>query len=386
MEEVILKQYPTLFESNSKGNLKEWNLFAVKKNNEYFIKTKYGRKDGALISNYRQIKSGKNKGKINETTIEEQTIKEADAKFEKQQKNGYQQNQETKQTKEEPFFPMLALDFNKRGKDISFPCFVQPKLDGVRGCMFTENSNTKIYSRNYNEYFVFDHIKQNVNIPENLIIDGELFTFNIPFEVLTGISKRSSVDKLKKEQKDQLKLIKFYVFDLYDKSNTSLDFDQRYKLLEDLVNKNLLGPNVVLVKTKEMLNKSDLSKINASFISEGYEGTMLRNKKGAYKLKNRSKDLQKYKLFYDDEFKIIDFEEAQGSEIVFVLEYTNNLGDLSSFKCKPRGEKSYKRDLLDLAKNDFSQFKNKLYTVRYQELLTSGCPRFPIGISFRDYE
>jgi hypothetical protein len=37
-------------------------------------------------------------------------------------------------------FPMLANDFNKRKDKISFPLFVQPKLDGYR---MIYNSKTK---------------------------------------------------------------------------------------------------------------------------------------------------------------------------------------------------------------------------------------------------
>jgi len=410
MSSHVLKQFPTLYETDSKGNLKEWTVSAVVEGNVHFILTRYGRKGGKLISNKRIVKEGKNFGKANETSVSEQTIKEAESKFNKKKKMGHfekvlsinepkqpwtefrdQENPSSKEKQESvslpfKFFPMLALDYNKRGKSIQFPCFTQPKLDGVRGCMIEIQGKTRLFSRTFNEYFVFDHITKSVNIPDGIVLDGELYTQEVPFEDITGIARRSSVSKLNATQLEKLEKIKFYVFDIYDSNKPELSFIDRYNRLIKMV--NLFGSNIVIVPCKKLENPYGLKEVNAEYISDGYEGTMLRNEHGSYKLKNRSKDLQKYKLFEDSEFKIIGFEEAQGSEIVFVLEYSvKDSSELGSFKCKPKGTKEYKRELLDLAKSDFNKhFSGKMYTVRYQELSQKGCPRFPVGISLRDYE
>ena len=41
------------------------------------------------------------------------------------------------------------------------------------------------------------------------------------------------------------------------------------------------------------------------FVSDGYEGIIIRNLEGGYKKKHRSKDLQKWKFFEDDEYEIV---------------------------------------------------------------------------------
>jgi DNA ligase-1 len=36
--------------------------------------------------------------------------------------------------------------------------------------------------------------------------------------------------------------------------------------------------------------------------------------------------------------------------------------------------------------DNIAEYYGKLLTVKYQELTSDGIPRFPVGISFRDYE
>jgi DNA ligase-1 len=49
---------------------------------------------------------------------------------------------------------------------------------------------------------------------------------------------------------------------------------------------------------------------------------------------------------------------------------------------RPRGTHEERAVLL----NNAGSYVAKKLTVRYQELTDDGIPRFPVGISFRDYE
>lgn len=406
----VLKEFPTLYESASntltRGTLKEWRIKVVSEGDEVFIVTEYGKKGGKLAISRRKISSGKNIGKKNETTVQEQAISEATSKFEKKKKTGYSPRQLTiqepdivwterrnetvvsKLPKEErdefKFFPMLALDFSKRGQDIVFPCYIQPKLDGVRGLLMEINNETRLFSRNFIEYTVFDSITKKTNVPKGIILDGELFSHEIPFEEITGLARNHSVKKLSPERLENLKFIHFHVFDLYDQNNPDLTFEERYDKLMKM--QNLFGNQIVIVDTKELNAPEDLEARNSEYIEQGYEGTILRNKNSKYQVNKRSKHLQKYKLFRDSEFKVVDYIVTQDSEFVFVCEYTDTNGELNTFKCRPRGTVKYKQDLILNSQNDFGKFKGRKYTVRYQELSQKGCPRFPVGIAFRDYE
>lgn len=69
-----------------------------------------------------------------------------------------------------PHYPMLAYDYKKKKEYIKFPCYVQPKLDGVRAVGVGKN----FYSRNWIKFPELDHIRDemstiNTNIMVNYI-------------------------------------------------------------------------------------------------------------------------------------------------------------------------------------------------------------------------
>ena len=121
---------------------------------------------------------------------------------------------------------MLAHRYNEKKSEIKFPCFVQPKLDGVR-CVVVGN---KLYSRNGNRFPVLPHIENELKIcnKNNLILDGELFTDDINFEKIVGLVK-----KYKKSEEDEKNSLKIYlnVFDYIDKK---LPLSQRLMNLNKL--------------------------------------------------------------------------------------------------------------------------------------------------------
>ena len=86
--------------------------------------------DGKSVTNISQCE-GKNIGKVNETTPENQAIIEAVAKIKKKLSEEYFESVETAQTVEY-ISPMLAKDFKKESKKVIYPCYVQPKMDGMR--------------------------------------------------------------------------------------------------------------------------------------------------------------------------------------------------------------------------------------------------------------
>jgi hypothetical protein len=103
----------------------------------------------------------------------------------------------------------------------------------------------------------------------------------------------------------------------------------------------------------------------------------LRNKLGLYK-NARSSDLQKFKEFFDSEFKVVDYKEGEGLEggcVIWVCETE----DGQRFACRPRGTRE---ERIELFKNGDRYIGNML-TIRYQELTDTGLPRFPVGICFR---
>ena len=113
----------------------------------------------------------------------------------------------------------------------------------------------------------------------------------------------------------------------------------------------------------------------------GFEGLILRNCNGIYEVNKRSYDLQKYKHFIDEEFDIIDFTEGTGDEkglIIFICETKSG----KTFSVRPKGNHEYRKELFD--NGDY--LIGKKLTVMFQEYSGEGVPRFPVGITIRDYE
>jgi DNA ligase-1 len=112
----------------------------------------------------------------------------------------------------------------------------------------------------------------------------------------------------------------------------------------------------------------------------GYEGAMIRNTLSLYENK-RSYGLQKIKEFDDAEFEIIGVEAGRGrmSECAIFVCKTKK-GD--EFNCKMEGSLDALKVFLQKPKSVIG----KVLTVRYQGMTSGDVPRFPIGVTVRNYE
>ena len=149
----VLYQFPTLFKKTSTGAVQFWQMEVseILADGETRpvgeLKTIYGQYGTSSPQETRDlISEGKNPGKKNETTPVEQALKEAEAQWTKKKKKGYVESIENAQNgfiDEEVIKggenPMLAETYAKQGHKIVFPCFAQPKLDGIRCVAIVKN-------------------------------------------------------------------------------------------------------------------------------------------------------------------------------------------------------------------------------------------------------
>ena len=266
--------------------------------------------------------------------------------------------------------PMLAHDYTKRGKDIQNECYVQPKLDGVR--MLAKYDGT-LFSRTGKEYQHLDHIAlavKSLSLPRGTYVDGELFTFELPFEEITGTARKT------KKVDPKVKLLKFHIFDMFNTEALDTPFTTRYETLSNL---DISDP-LVLVPTVKT-TKDEVISYHDTYAQESYEGVMIRNPNGVYKIDHRSADLQKYKVFTDAEYTIADVKEAIGEDrgtAVFVCTGDNGI----RFSVRPKGTRATRAKYLQNA----HEYLGKRLTVKYQNLSEAGVPRFPVGLAIRDYD
>ena len=383
------KRFPTLFGESSHGKRKVWSIRVESRGSAGVIINEHGYEGGKMVVNERVVEKGKNLGKANETTPFQQAVSEAQSAWNKKRDAGYlpEGTDAAESSDSEPEvtgvgakttkvpLPMLAQDFNKRGKSIVFPCYVQAKLDGVR-CVAVADNKT-LYSRNGKAFPHLEHIRAELaKLPAGTVLDGELYSDALTFQEIVGLVKKETL-----RGDDAAKLEKIYlcVYDLIveDKTNT-----ERNVLLEELLDGEAIRfRHLKLLPTKKCATREEVKAYHADFVAAGYEGLMLRNCTAKYRVGVRSTDLQKYKEFEDAEYAVVGYKEGDGLEkgcVIWMCETAKG----QSFAVRPRGTHEARAALLKEA----DRFVGQQLTVRFQELTTDGIPRFPVGIAFRDYE
>jgi ATP-dependent DNA ligase len=251
--------------------------------------------------------------------------------------------------------PMLANKWEDRHKYICEPFYVQPKLDGVRLLV----SCNGCFSRTGKLVEGVEHLSE--NLKEGEWLDGECYSPGISFEELTSIFKTNP-------QK-----LNFYAFDYFDMNAPDLPFAERQKIMKQKYK--------LIVQTDLVNKKSDVPLLHKKFVEQGYEGIMIREITSTYEVGKRSNYLLKYKEFQTEEYEIIDAKTGHGRDseaVVWVCK--SDSGQI--FTVKPEGtiqerEKYYREK---------NKFIGKLLTVRFQNLTSLGVPRFPVGVTIRDYE
>lgn len=383
----IIQEYPLLYGVEKNNKIKEWSARVLlhKDGKKSLSEIKFGQLNGKMQFSYREYISGKNIGKKNETTHLEQCINETKKKWtDKQEKEGYSTSINSHvEEKEEKYFPMLAQTYepntqkNKKN-DIIFPCFVQPKLDGLRCIVYFSKSLNKIVfqSRTGTHFDTMEHIMPDIkniyNIinSNDIILDGELYTTDMPFEELAGLIKKK---KISDKDKEKLKYVKYHIYDIINEEI----FEKRVNYINFIFSK--FNFDYIEKVNTIIANTTDEFKYNFSnFVESGYEGIILRNVNGIYRTNYRSHDLQKYKEFKEDEYEIVGFKEGDGRDKGTVIWICKT--DKNTFSVRPKGSLEYRKELYENAE----KYINKKLTVIYQELSEMGIPRFPVGKSIRE--
>lgn len=375
--------FPILYTKSKTGKVQQWQI-EVKQhaNGTATILTQWGYKDGKLATSEKEITEGKNKGKSNETTPYQQAVSEAQSAWEKKStREGYAEKldnaalpgvAESKKVAEETaLLPMLAQNYRKQSRKVVFPCYVQAKLDGVRSLY----RNGVFTSRTAKPFGFLEHITNELKpaTDAGLILDGEIYSDTLSFQEFVGLVKKKH---LTAKDKENIKHVKLWVYDVVNE----YPFEQRLALLVDFFSRHAFT-NVHLLPTEEAKTKDDVKKFHDKYVSAGYEGVIIRNKKGLYRLATRSENLQKYKEFEDAEFKIVGFTEGEGNEkgaVIWICETE----DHKQFRVRPTGSVDDRKELFK--KGD--TYVGKKLTVKYQEMTDDGVPRFGVGIAIRDYE
>ena len=289
---------PILYKYTTRGQIQQWQIICPPNENYYY--TIEGIQGGKLTTSEPTYCVGKNVGKSNETSDEQQAQNEALAKWEKKVGAGYNEVL----TKDEKFFkPMLAFELKQYEKLLfTVPTFIQPKLDGVR-CYL---DNRKLTTRAGKPIVSCPHLELGF-----FGLDGELYNHELKSDFNKIISL---VRKTKPEPEDLIeseKLIQYWIYDYPYYSDKV--FSERYKMLKRDFNEFYqFSNNIRLVPTFQVTHIDHLLEKHREFMEQGYEGSIIRLDLGGYENK-RSKQLLKYKDWQDAEWEIVDVLEGTGN-------------------------------------------------------------------------
>jgi len=338
----IVKSSDWLISENKNGGEKFWRLHIVKDGNDYYTQTEWyqisktGRETKKQMSEP-YFAEPTNVGRSNERNSQEQAEFEFDAVIKKQKDKGFRAKGERKNVRP---MPMLAHKFVDHKSKVSFPAYIQPKLNGMRMLFDGENG----WSRGNKEVIpeVIQHLKFDT---EGYILDGELTQ------------------------------LLYHVYDIVD---DSMPFSQRHEIIQDLVAN--APENVKIVKTVRANDESQVAHLHQLFVQDGYEGTMIRDPKMHYEIGKRSYSLLKLKDFVDAEYRIVAVTDGDGSDVgLAIFELETDSGE--RFNCRPEGSQENRADLF----KNRRELVGKYLTVRYQELSKDGIPIFPVGVSIREW-
>lgn len=378
-----MKLFPALYKLDSKGKVRVWTIEYNDPPGTY--KVTHGEDGGKQQSTVVKVKP-KNVGKANETSILEQAELEAQSKWNKQMDKGYRttygmssQNEiEVRLGMAKKYLPMLAKDFRDHSHKIVYPCYYQPKLDGIR-CIADIDSDGDVIllSRKGKEFTMLNHLKEHIfkilDKHRDWVLDGELYSHSMNFDDITSVVRKS------KKVDERAHKLGYVVYDCFQ-IDVPHTYEERKAHLEQMIK---AAPISIVqgLRTGTIQCEEDVP-VELKFAEDaGYEGIMLRNKHGLYENDRRSSHLQKVKSFMDAEFEIVGCKEGIGKYEGMAV-FMCKMKDGKTFEAMPMGSAEHRKDLY-VKRNSLM---GKLLTVKFFEYTKDGIPRFPVGIGMRDYE
>lgn len=307
---------------------------------------------------------GRNIGRANATTPEQQAILEAQAKHVDKIKSGYSTDVSAPVTVQLPQKVKSYLD-NKHL--VKFPAFTTPKLNGVNGTYWLTNGQLSLTSRGGESYPLIPHlaeqIKQAMEFLNTNCLNGELY--------IHGEHLQDIQSAVKKPNKLSPKL-QFHIFELPTVSEPySIKSTLFGKLNRALNLSHVIGITPISVESHE-----DVAEWYVIHMLARFEGSVIYNSDATYQFNVRSSSVLKYKETLDLEVKLLSYNVDKNGHPVF-----NAICNGKEFKVKPKGTDKERKDIIS---NFESQYKDKYYTIEYECFSRDGIPLKPVGLGLRD--
>ena len=282
--------------------------------------------------------------------------------------------------------PMLA----KQADKVSNSAFEKEyygsrKINGLRCLIYKKGDRLYTASRGSINYdlaihHILFHPKLVALFEEypDLILDGEIYKHGWTLNKISGLC-RTQVTAFDGEP------LEFY---LYDVVRTDLPFDARLEILNEIADKLELKEfepykewdkedlKIQMVPQEFVSGWLYIKKMHDDYVSEGWEGLVIRNIKEVYGPGKRSNAMIKIKVYQESEYEIAGLSEGlRDEDMCFIMKTPNG----QEFKAKPMGDREQKqwyREHLD-------ELIGKMGTLKYFEMSGkegSEIPQQPIFI------
>lgn len=265
--------------------------------------------------------------------------------------------------------------------------YASRKIDGVRCSFYYKDGEVRTASRGGEHYDYSTTFMRNnpklIQFFENhpdIVLDGELYKHGKSLQQISGAAR------LEKDTAG-MDWLEYYIYDVMDSTKI---FEERLEVLHDIESELSLGfnPNkeweegelrFQMVPQEKVVGWTNIQKLHDKYVSEGFEGAVIRDPSKVYNFGGRTNAMIKVKMYKDAEFEIVGYEEGlRPEDMVFVCQ--TELG--ARFEAKPMGPRELKYEYLDR----MDEIIGKMATVKYFYLSDEGVPLQPVLKCIRDYE
>ena len=269
--------------------------------------------------------------------------------------------------------------------------YASRKINGIRTLVYFDGKEIHTASRGgaINYDFVLDHIIHNPVLVDyftkypDLIFDCETYKHGWTLNKISGIcrTQKTAYDG---------EPLELYVYDIVDVNKT---FEERLQILNRIQQDLNLSfkperewdeneLKIQIVPHVLISGWDNMKKLHDEWVSEGWEGVVIRDPNVTYKPGGRGNQMLKIKNYIDAEYKIIGLTEGLREEdMCFLMETPEG----QQFNCKPMGDRAQKK----WYREHIDELMGKMATIKYFEMSGkegSQIPQQPIMISIRDYE
>lgn len=353
---------PTLYGKASTGKLKEWTIST---DGDKVI-TSHGSVGGKITSKA-YTAEGKNIGRSNETTPEQQAELEALAAWTLKMKRGYYLTKEEAEAHEE-FTPMKCQDYKDFAHKIVFPCYAQYKLNGLRSLVDDSGDALskagEVYKLPAHWKGITRFIKEQFGHP----LDGEVFAGLgvLSLQVINGAWKKHKLGITEQ--------LNYYVYDIPVKN---VWFKNRLVMMNQLredVEAAGLDELIIVVETVLINNQEELDAYFAKAVADKAEGIVIRNANGLYEPGKRSYDVIKRKPRYDMEVKVFKVRRDKNGDGVLTGRTKDGVEVEFLMRIDADEEVNYRKY------ENAVKLLDTFNTIEYEELSDAGVPTKPVGI------